>query len=332
MGFWLEHLGAKVTGYALDPAPGNRLYESLGLTKRIDDRRGNVIDRASLMRAIESANPEVVIHMAAQAIVRESYVNPLETYTTNVIGTANLLDCLRCQSSVKAALVVTSDKCYENLEMGEPFSETDRLGGHDPYSSSKACTELVVQAYRDSFFSQNNRVVGIATARAGNVIGGGDWAVDRLIPDAIRAFSKGESLVVRNPSAIRPWQHVLDPLSGYLCLCENLFEKGQMFSGGWNFGPDEQSMVSVADVLEKVAAIYGQGAQFHTVTDQEEPHEANLLRLDASKAKKAMGWKPRWKLDTAIEQTVSWYCGHLDGRDMINLTARQIEEYELGTI
>ena len=326
--FWLEQLGAKVTGYALDPTPEHWLYDELGLADRIDDRRGNLNDQACLMSIIKSIEPEIVVHMAAQAIVRESYLNPIETYTTNVIGTANLLDCLRLQPSVKAVLVVTSDKCYENSETGAAFYENDRLGGHDPYSSSKACAELVVQAFRDSFFREKTPVVGLATARAGNVIGGGDGAKDRLIPDAIRAFSKGQSLAVRNPSAIRPWQHVLDPLSGYLCLCEHLCERGQEFSGGWNFGPDEQSMVSVSDVLEKVIAVFGKDIGFHSVGGEKAPHEAMLLRLDASKAKRKLGWQPQWQLDTAIEETVSWYSDYLDGKDMIDVTARQIEEYE----
>ena len=326
--FWLERLGAKVTGYALDPTPTHWLYGELGLADRIDDRRGNLNDQACLMGVIESIEPEVVVHMAAQAIVRESYLNPIETYATNVIGTANLLDCLRFQPSVKAVLVVTSDKCYENLETGSPFSEKDRLGGHDPYSSSKACAELVAQAFRDSFFREKIPTVGLATARAGNVIGGGDGAKDRLIPDAIRAFSKGESLAVRNPSAIRPWQHVLDPLSGYLSLCEHLYERGQEFNGGWNFGPNEESMVPVSDVLEKVITVFGKGARFHSISGEEAPHEASLLRLDASKAKTKLGWRLRWQLDTAIEETVSWYSNHLDGKDMIDVTAQQIEKYE----
>jgi CDP-glucose 4,6-dehydratase len=326
----LERLGAKVTGYALDPTPEHWLYDELGLADRIDDRRGNLNDQACLMSIIKSIEPEIVVHMAAQAIVRESYLNPIETYTTNVIGTANLLDCLRLQPSVKAVLVVTSDKCYENSETGAAFYENDRLGGHDPYSSSKACAELVVQAFRDSFFREKTPVVGLATARAGNVIGGGDGAKDRLIPDAIRAFSKGQSLAVRNPSAIRPWQHVLDPLSGYLCLCEHLYERGQEFSSGWNFGPDEQSMVSVSDVLAKVVAVFGRDVGFHSTSGEKTPHEATLLRLDASKAKDEMGWQPQWQLDTAIEETISWYCDYLDGKDMIDVTARQIEEYERG--
>ena len=325
--FWLHKLGARVTGYALDPTPHQKLFDQLGLSKLIYDNRGDINDQPRLTTTIKRTAPEIVIHMAAQAIVRQSYVNPVETYTTNVIGTANLLDCLRSQSSVKAVLVVTSDKCYENLETGEPFLETDRLGGHDPYSSSKACTELVVQAFRDSFFCQSNRTVGIATARAGNVIGGGDGARDRLIPDAIRAFSKGESLAVRNPSAIRPWQHVLDPLSGYLCLSENLFEGGQEFSSGWNFGPDEQSMVSVSDVLEKMVVSFGQGAEFHPVSGEKEPHESILLRLDASKARKVIGWRPRWDLAQTIARTIEWYKQETVGANMTEFTSHQIDEY-----
>lgn len=324
---WLHKLGAIVTGYALDPAPHQKLFGQLGLSKLIHDNRGDICDQARVAETVKRAAPEIVIHMAAQAIVRQSYVDPLETYTTNVIGTAKLLDCLRSQSSVKAVLVITSDKCYENLEIGEPFLETDRLGGHDPYSNSKACTELVVQAFRDSFFSQSNHTVGIATARAGNVIGGGDWAIDRLIPDAIRSFSKGESLAVRNPSAIRPWQHVLDPLSGYLCLSEKLYEGGQEFSSGWNFGPDVQSMVSVSDVLEKMVVSFGQRAEFHPVSNETESHESAVLRLDASKAKKVIGWRPRWDLAQTIARTIEWYKQETVGANMTEFTSHQIDEY-----
>ncbi len=326
--FWLNQMGAKVTGYARDPSPEQWLFAELRINNLIDDCRGDINDRSVLEKAVNSADPEIVIHMAAQAIVRESYVDPIDTYMTNVLGTANLLDVLRGQKSVQTILVVTSDKCYENEESHVSFVETDVLGGRDPYSSSKACSELVTRSFRDSFFNSKGNTVGISTARAGNVIGGGDGAIDRLIPDAVRAFSTGKSLAVRNPKAIRPWQHVLDPLAGYFTLCEKLFSKPTVFSGAWNFGPNLRNMLMVKEVLNLAASHFNKSMKIDYIDSEKEPYESPVLCLDSSKAKNLLGWVPRWNIETAIRNTALWYMWHLEGRNMVEETECQIEQFE----
>lgn len=327
--FLLDWLGARVTGVALEPTSEQPLLSKFHLEERIDHHVSDILNRDRLAAIVTKAEPDVVIHMAAQSLVRESYQSPVETFETNVIGTANLLNCLRNQKNEKslAVVVVTSDKCYQNNELGIPFLETDSLGGRDPYSTSKACTELLVQSYRDSFFSMNDCVISVATGRAGNVIGGGDGSRDRLIPDAMRAFSGGRILHLRNPSSVRPWQHVLEPISGYLTLAEHLHAKGNRFDGGWNFGPAEESTVTVGEVVTKMADLYGEGAGFASVDFENQPHEATLLRLDITKAEEELNWKPRWSLDVALAKTVHWFKRDLEGADMQRVTRDQISEY-----
>ena len=267
--------------------------------------------------------------MAAQSLVRKSYESPVETFNTNVIGTANLLDCLRSQQNEKpvAIVVVTSDKCYQNNDLGRAFCEADMLGGRDPYSSSKACAELVVQSFRDSFFGDKEHRLRVATGRAGNVIGGGDDSRDRLIPDAMRAFARGQAVNVRNPNSIRPWQHVLDPIVGYLTLCEQLFLYGDRFVGGWNFGPREEDTVGVAEVVTRIVELYGEGASIKISESEKSPHEASTLRLDTTKASEQLGWHPRWALDVSLRKTVEWYKKDLQGEDMLQVTQAQIAEF-----
>lgn len=305
---WLSCLGAQVTGYALAT---ERACE--GITSII----ANVRDLDTLRAALAGSGAEIVFHLAAQSLVRESYANPVETYATNVMGTVHLLEAMRRAKHVRAAVVVTSDKCYENREWIWPYRENEPLGGRDPYSSSKACQELVVSAYRSSFVG-----AAIATARAGNVIGGGDWAKDRLVPDLIRAFSRGESAVIRNPAAIRPWQHVLEPLHGYLMLAEALCNRGG-FADAWNFGPYEHDVRPVHAVADALAARWGDGARWMQ-DEGSHPHEAMTLKLDSSRARTLLHWNPSLSLDTALDWIVEWH-KHDDPRDV---TMRQIERYE----
>jgi len=321
-------MGANVTGYALAPSSVQALYRELDIGEIISvDHRADINDSVALDKVMFDVKPEVVIHMAAQAIVRESYVNPLETYITNVIGTVRLLDSVRRSKSVRSVVVVTSDKCYENTQTDPSyFVETDRLGGADPYSSSKACAELVTQAYRDSFLSgQERNLVGLATARAGNVIGGGDASAYRLIPDVIRAINCNIELEVRNPESIRPWQHVLDPLSGYLLLCENLFNNPRKFSGAWNFGPTREAMVPVRTVLDKVSSICGDEFSWRTSAVEDGLYEAPILKLDASKARQQLDWQPVWGLESSIRHTIEWYHAQMTGHNMVEETIRQLK-------
>ena len=292
---------------------------------------GDVKDLAHLVAVFEEHRPEIVIHMAAQSLVRRSYTDPTETYHTNVMGTVNILEaCRQCQS-VKAVVVVTSDKCYENIECARPYCETDRLGGHDPYSSSKACAELVAIAYNRSFFTSANGLEHkpfVATARAGNVIGGGDWAQDRLIPDCIRSLSDSRPIQLRFPAAVRPWQHVLEPLYGYMTLVERLMgEHGETYCEAWNFGPASDSNATVLEVVNKVGNLWGD-ASVEYLTDDSTPHESGMLRLDATKAATHLGWRPLWSLDRAIEETTSWYKAWRRGEDMRAYTLAQISAFE----
>ncbi len=326
--FWLSQMGANVTGYALAPSSVQALYRELDIGEIISvDHRADINDSVALDRVISDVKPEVVIHMAAQAIVRESYLNPLETYITNVIGTVRLLEAVRRSKSVKSVVVVTSDKCYENTQTDPSyFVETDRLGGADPYSSSKACAELVTQAYRDSFFAgPKDKLVGLATARAGNVIGGGDKSAYRLIPDVVRAINSNIELEVRNLESVRPWQHVLDPLSGYLLLSEKLFNNPRKFSGAWNFGPTRDAMVPVRTILEKVSSVSGVEFSWRKSEVENNLYEAPTLKLDASKARKQLDWQPVWGLETSIMHTIEWYQAQMEGHNMIDETIRQIK-------
>lgn len=329
LALWLLSMGADVCGYALDPPTEPSLYNILDLDGQLQSIRGDIRDLAALESALQDFQPEIVIHMAAQSLVRLSYQNPVETYAVNVLGTVHLLDAIRRTPSVRAVVVVTSDKCYENKEWQRPYREHEPMGGHDPYSSSKGCAELVTAAYRRSFFApgQLTHPVAVASARAGNVIGGGDWALDRLVPDIIRAFSVGESAIIRNPDAVRPWQHVLEPLAGYLALAERLFTDGTDFAEGWNFGPADSDARPVGYLVSELARLWGDAATWQVIEPEKVHHEANLLRLDSSKARAQLGWSPRWSLDETLANTVEWYKGFYHGQDVRALTLRQIQSF-----
>jgi CDP-glucose 4,6-dehydratase len=295
---------------------------------------GDVRDGAALAAAMQHVQPEIVIHMAAQPLVRRSYIDPVDNYSTNVMGTVHLLEAVRQTPTVRAVVNVTTDKCYENKEWVWGYRENESMGGFDPYSSSKACAELVTAAYRNSFFNTSKyseHQVALATARAGNVIGGGDWAEDRLIPDILRAIEAGQSVSIRNPHATRPWQHVLEPLSGYLALAEKLYMQGPAFAEAFNFGPFEESAKTVQWIVETMTQQWGDGAAWH-LDDGIHPHEAHYLRLDCSKARTALGWSPRWHLDQAIEAIITWHkanCVHPGRHDMRALCLQQINDYSI---
>ena len=327
---WLKSLGAEVTALSLSPETTPNLYTRARVDHGIASILGDIRDPVLVRRAMSDARPEIVIHMAAQPLVRYSYANPLETYATNVMGTVHVLEAVRHLPGVKAAIVVSSDKCYENHEWVWGYRENDRLGGHDPYSNSKACTELVASAYRQSYFSRASYIthgVALASARAGNVIGGGDWSEDRLIPDVIRAMERAQSVVIRNQAAIRPWQHVLEPLSGYLLLAERLYTEGFSYAEAWNFGPNEADARPVRWIVERLTARWGGGATWMPDKNAQ-PHEAQLLKLDCSKARGRLGWHPRWSLSTTIDKVVEWYRAAQSNADMREFTLGQIEAYQ----
>jgi CDP-glucose 4,6-dehydratase len=318
----LRRMGAEVYGYSLPPDHPSSLFVAAGIEADVHHRIGDIRDLDTLRGAFSEARPDVVIHMAAQALVRLSYAEPVETFATNVMGTVNLLEAARHLPSIKAILIVTSDKCYENNAQGTRFREDDRLGGSDPYSNSKACAELVTDAYRRSFF-QATGAARVATARAGNVFGGGDWARDRLVPDAVQAFLGGEPLRIRNPNAIRPWQHVLDPVLGYLTLAERLVDDGG-FIGGWNFGPNADSEVAVREIVEQLLALWGDGARW--ISDAgPHPHEAAYLKLDCLKARERLGWSPRLDLEQGLALTVDWYKAFQRGKNLRQVSLGQVD-------
>ena len=325
---WLESLGARVTGYALEPHTSPSMFELANVETGMQSLIGDIRDFENLKQPISKCQPEIVFHMAAQALVRCGYQHPMETYDVNVLGTACLLEAIRQTGGVKAVVVVTSDKCYQNTESSAAYKETDNLGGSDPYSSSKACAELVVAAYRTSYFSSSGSQHPIlASARAGNVIGGGDWAQDRLLPDIMRALMEGKPVAIRNPHAIRPWQHVLEPLAGYLLLAERLLQEGAQVAGAWNFGPLEEDTKSVEVVVRRVGELWGEGAGW--VPDLgNHPPESNSLRLDCTKARQHLGWKPHWRLDQALQMTVAWYKAYVRGQDVRVITLEQCKSYE----
>jgi CDP-glucose 4,6-dehydratase len=323
----LSQLGAEASGYALAPPSTPNLFEVAGVDGLGASTIGDIRDATRIKQAMAAANPEIVLHLAAQALVRPARTEPVETFSTNVVGTAQVLDAVRDTASVSACVVVTSDKVYDNVEWPWAYREPDRLGGKEPYGASKACTEIVVEAYRASYFSGDGHPALLATARAGNVIGGGDWAEDRLIPDAIRAFSKGETLLIRNPSSVRPWQHALEPLSGYLKLAEALAEKRTLAQPlAFNFGPAEEDAVPVQVIADEISARWADGAHWRHDT-RFQPYEARLLEVDSAKARGALGWKPRWRLSEALDKTISWYKAYHGGQDMRAFTLRQIDEY-----
>ena len=312
LSIWLASLGAKVAGYALDPPTQPSFFESARVADVLADHRGDIRDTAATRRAVEAFDPEVVFHLAAQPIVKEGYRAPVDTYATNVVGTASVLDACRHAPALAAIVVVTTDKCYENREWERGYVEGDALGGHDPYSNSKACAELVSDAFRRSYFAGRTPSVGLATARAGNVIGGGDWAADRLVPDLVRAAMAGSEALIRNPRATRPWQHVLDPLAGYLLLAEALLREPARHSEAWNFGPDAGGDRAVAEVVERLAARW-QGRPRWRLDGVTHPHEAGKLMLDSAKAHARLAWKPRLALDDAVRLTADWYAQYMAG-------------------
>ena len=322
---WLSRLGANVYGYSLPPPTQINFFELTNLKNVIAHSTiQNILDLNSLKRAMKSANPSLVIHMAAQSLVLKSYESPIETFNTNIIGTVNVLEASSYCKSVKAIINVTSDKCYENLEKVTAYNESDNLGGHDPYSSSKACSELISAAYRNSFLKDSG--INLATVRAGNVIGGGDWAKDRLIPDFFRALNKKELLQLRYPKAIRPWQHVLEPISGYLMLAQKLLEGNAQYSDAWNFGPDEKNMSSVSDIIDYLSTKIKHIEKNNF--NKSQLHETNLLKIDSSKARSKLGWSNKWNLKMTLDKTIQWYQAWQKHEDLITLTISQIDEYQ----
>jgi len=355
---WLNSLGAEVMGYSLEPNTEPSMFNELNISSKIHNVFGNILDKEKLEKTMLDFNPDVVFHLAAQPLVRLSYSEPLLTYETNVIGTLNVLESARKCSNIKAFVNVTTDKCYENKEIERGYTEDEAMGGHDMYSSSKGCVEIMSSSYRRSFL-QGGEPYAMATVRSGNIIGGGDWAVDRLVPDCIRAIegdaeakrqrgkeakqsknyasmhpgifaSKDKSypIIIRNPYAVRPWQHVLEPLSGYLLLGEKLLNQGQKYAQGFNFGPNDDSVLTVADVAQRVVNYYGKGEVI--VSKNDDLHEANLLMLNIEKAKSILGWTPRYSADEAIQATVEWYKRFYSGEDedMIKFSLKQIESYQ----
>lgn len=325
LALWLHRMGAKVGVYSLPPHTTPALHDLAGIESAVVRLGGDIRDGDALASAMAGFAPDVVIHMAAQSLVRPSYKAPLETFDTNVMGTANLLDAIRRTDGVKSAIIVTSDKCYENREWIWGYRENDPMGGHDPYSASKGCAELVTASFIGSYFKDSGTAV--ASVRAGNVIGGGDFAADRLIPDMVRAFTRGEAVRIRSPRATRPWQHVLEPLSGYLLLARRLMEEGHAFDGGWNFGPADESTRTVGEVVTTFCDRWGDDARSRLDADSH-PHEAGLLKLDCSKANHILGWKPKTDFATALDWTASWYKTWAEGADCAALTLKQIEAYE----
>jgi CDP-glucose 4,6-dehydratase len=325
LSLWLQQMGAELTGYALQPPTQPNLFEKARVDAGMMSIIGDIRDGAKLSAAVREAAPDIVIHMAAQPLVRRSYVDPVETYSTNVMGTVHLLEAVRQCTSVRAVVNVTTDKCYENREWLWPYRENEAMGGYDPYSSSKGCAELVTAAYRNSYFNAKSHA--LASARAGNVIGGGDWAEDRLVPDILGAFSRGEPVMIRNPHAVRPWQHVLEPLRGYLTLAERLFTEGASYAEAFNFGPREDDAQPVEWIVRQLAAKWGDSAVWR-LDGANHPHEASLLRLDMSKAAHRLAWRPALNLEAGLQLTVDWARADLDGQDMHVYTNAQINDYQ----
>jgi CDP-glucose 4,6-dehydratase len=327
LSLWLKRLGAEVVGYALAPPTSPSLFELAKVGEGMHSHLADIRDLETLLTVFGREQPEVVFHLAAQSLVRPSYEDPVLTYSTNVMGTVNLLEAVRRTESVRAVVVVTTDKCYENREWVWPYREDEAMGGHDPYSNSKGCAELVTAAFRASYWSAGSgRSVAVASARAGNVIGGGDWAQDRLLPDIIRGVLAGETVHIRNPTAVRPWQHVLEPLSGYLMLAEHLLEKGEPFARAWNFGPADADAQSVGWIVECMAGLWRE--MRWTQDSGPHPHEALTLKLDSSLARTLIGWTPQLDLGIALKWVVEWSRGYRDGEDVQVICHRQLSNYE----
>ena len=324
----LAQAGAKIQGFSSSTFHGNaQLYESLKIGKISNTIDGDIRDKQAIEKVFNDFKPECVFHLAAQPLVRESYVNPVTTYDINVMGTINVLEAIRRSNSVNAAVMVTTDKCYENKEWDWGYRENDPLGGHDPYSSSKACAELVIQSYQQSFFNDLLAGPGISSVRAGNVIGGGDFSKDRLIPDIYEAISKNQHLLLRNPFSTRPWQHVLEPISGYLKVAEKLYDSGSLGHDSWNFGPQVSDIRTVQEVSDLFCKSWGITNIIKHDIDKDQPHEAHSLSLDISKAFLKLNWYPKWDLETSIQETADWYKAYFEKKDVLNLTNEQIERY-----
>lgn len=324
LSLWLQSIGAELHGYALNPPTNPALFDEARVAQGMMSVIGDVRDYGSLFAALKQSRAEIVIHMAAQPLVRLSYDQPVETYATNVMGTVHLLEAIRQVGGVRVVVNVTTDKCYENKEWVWGYREDEPMGGYDPYSNSKGCSELVTSAYRRSFFQKSD--IALGSARAGNVIGGGDWALDRLVPDILRAFERKEPVVIRNPYATRPWQHVLEPLSGYLTLAQKLYDDGQSYAEGWNFGPHEEDAKPVQWIVEELVRDWGRGASWR-LDCGDHPHEANYLKLDISKAKAKLGWEPRWSLAKALGEITDWHQSWLAGENVQQLCLRQIGQF-----
>jgi len=325
LSIWLNEFGAKVVGYALDPYTDKDNFNITDLSGKITDLRGDIRDYKKLLDIFKKYKPELIFHLAAQSLVRESYLNPKETYDVNIGGTVNILECCRQSSFVKGILIITSDKCYENKDWIWGYRENDPMGGRDPYSSSKGCVELITSAYMKSFFNSYH-VAPLASVRAGNVIGGGDWAKDRLIPDCIRSLEKDMTIEIRNPLSTRPWQFVLEPLSGYLTLMIKMLEEPDVFTGGWNFGPYFNSIKPVKNIVELILRKWGKG-EWQDISDPEAPHEAKALALDISKALAYLGWKPKLTVEESVVWTLDWYKQYLTEKNMYIFCKEQIQDY-----
>jgi CDP-glucose 4,6-dehydratase len=330
LSLWLESLGAKVIGYSLDPPTDPSVFQATGLSDRIIDVRGDILDCNKVFETVKKYRPEFIFHLAAQPLVRHSYKNPLETFNVNIMGTANILESIRLSHYPTTCVCITSDKCYENREWGYAYRENDPLGGHDPYSASKGAAELVIASYRKSFFNsgKENSIVSLSSVRAGNIIGGGDWAEDRIVPDCIRALAKGNPVEIRNPHAIRPWQFVLDPLFGYLWLAVKMKEDPEVFADAWNFGPYHSNAVDVQTLTEKILQEWGSGTWKRMSQNNNALHEAGYLMLDTAKSMMRLGWKPVYEIDVAIQKTVEWYKEYYAGKtEMYDFSLKQVETY-----
>lgn len=328
LSLWLNQMGAKVYGLSLPPLPGRNLFTDAGIGDIVHSDFVDIRDADAVAQAMRRIEPDIVLHLAAQSLVRPSYVDPIGTYATNVMGTVHVLAAAQQVQSVRSLVVVTSDKCYENREWVWAYREDEPMGGHDPYSSSKGCAELVTSAWRSSYCSEKSgRGLGLASARAGNVVGGGDWAEDRLIPDCVRAIMENKPIQIRNPNATRPWQHVLDPLCGYLMLAEHLTAEPAKYAEGWNFGPTEEDAKPVGWIASRVARNWGDGAAWEAAISATNPHEARFLKVDASKARAYLNWRQRLRIDRCLEWTVDWYRRYLKGEAARQLTEKQIEQF-----
>lgn len=326
LSLWLQEMGAIVKGFALEPNTQPNLFTEAKVSQNMESEIGDITNLEHIVSSMTTFNPDILIHMAAQPLVRLSYIEPVQTYATNVMGTVNVLEAARKCANLKAIVSVTTDKCYENKEWAWGYRENEPMGGHDPYSSSKGCAELVTAAYRKSFFNENHSAY-LASARAGNVIGGGDWSDDRLIPDILKAFEQEKPVVIRNPLSTRPWQHVLEPLSGYLVLAEHLYEEGNAYAEGWNFGPKDEDCKPVNWILDKMVAKWGQGASWE-LDKNNNPHEAGYLKLDCSKAAVQLNWYPKWNLEDTLESIINWHQNFLSGKNSQEQCLLEITKYQ----